>query len=149
MDKDPDLNMTAQTETTPAALPARELPPSGRRGKLLAAVGGLVAAGGIAYGTYWFMTSRYEEYTDDAYVGGNVVQITPQVSGTVVSIGADDTDFVKAGQVLVRLDDSDARIALDQAQSDLAKTVRQVRNLFATTAELEANVALREADLAK
>ena len=62
-----------------------------------------------------------------------MVQITPQISGTVVAIGADDTQFVKAGQPLVRLDQADAKVALDQAEAQLARTVREVRNLFATT----------------
>jgi membrane fusion protein (multidrug efflux system) len=91
---------------------------------------------------------RYRQTTDDAYVNGNVVQITPQISGTVVSIGADDTQFVKAGQPLVRLDQADAKVALDQAEAQLAKTVREVRNLFATSAQLRAAVALRQSDLA-
>ncbi len=122
---------------------------NGRRRKLLAAVLGVFAAADVAYGAYWALIARYEEYTDNAYVNGNVVQITPQVSGTVVSIGADDTEFVKAGQTLVQLDKADAGVALDQAESELAKTVRQVRNLFATAGQLQANVALREASLAR
>src|SRR6267378_4624191 len=103
---------------------------------------------GIAYGVYWGKVLRYSQSTDDAYVNGNVVQITPQISGTVVSIGADDTQFVKVGQPLVRLDQADAKVALDQAEAQLAKTVREVRNLFATTAQLQAAVEVRQTDLA-
>jgi len=88
---------------------------------------------GAAYTAYWSTVLRYRQGTDDAYVNGNVVQITPQISGTVVSIGADDTQFVKAGQPLVRLDQADAKVALDQAEAQLAKTVREVRNMFATS----------------
>jgi membrane fusion protein, multidrug efflux system len=77
------------------------------------------------------------------------VQITPQISGTVVSIAVDDTQFVKAGQPLVRLDQADAKVALDQAEAQLAKTVREVRNLFATTAQLQAAVQLRQTDLSQ
>src|SRR5262249_11454227 len=89
------------------------------------------------------------ESTDNAYVNGNVVQITPQVEGTVVAISADDTQFVKAGEVLVRLDRADAEVALQQAEGQLAKTVREVRNLYATSAQQQANVDIRESDLAK
>ena len=85
---------------------------------------------------YWAQVLRYHETTDDAYVSGNVVQITPQISGTVVAIGADDTQFVKAGQPLVRLDQADAKVALDQAEAQLARTVREVRKLFATSSQL-------------
>jgi membrane fusion protein, multidrug efflux system len=111
-----------------------------RRWRALGLVAGVALAAAVVYGTYWSQVLRYHQTTDDAYVGGNVVQITPQISGTVVAIGADDTQFVKAGQVLVRLDEADARVALDQAEARLARTVRDVRNLFATTSQLEANV---------
>lgn len=138
--------MNKQTETTneKAGSPSRNR----RRWALLSAVGGgflLIAA---AYGLYWANVLRYQQTTDDAYVNGNVVQITPQISGTVVSIGADDTQFVKAGQTLVKLDPADAKVALDQAEAQLARTVREVRNLFATSAQLRASVDMRKSDLA-
>jgi len=122
-------------------------PPNGRRARLLQMLIGLFLIAGIGYGVYWTLVARYIESTDDAYVGGNLVQITPQVAGTVLAIGADDTDFVKTGQVLVQLDQADARIALDQAEAALARSVRQVRNTVATTAQIEANVAQREAEI--
>ena len=118
-----------------------------RRKIWLAIAAGVFVAVGVAYGAYWATVLRYSQSTDDAYVNGNVVQITPQISGTVVSIGADDTQFVKAGQPLVRLDQADAKVALDQAEAQLAKTVREVRNLFATTAQLQAAVEVRQTDL--
>src|SRR5213079_531337 len=102
----------------------------------------------VLYGAYWAQVLRHHQRTDDAYVGGNVVQITPQISGTVVAIGADDTQFVKAGEALVRLDQADAKVALDQAEAQLARTVRDVRNLFATSSQLEAAVQQRQTDLA-
>ena len=118
-----------------------------RRKRWLGIVIGAFAAVGIGYAAYWAVHLRYLESTDDAYVGGNVVQITPQISGTVIGIGADDTQFVKAGQALVRLDQADARLALDQAEAQLARTVREVRNLYATTSQLEAAVQVRQSDL--
>ncbi len=124
-------------------------PPNGRRALLLSLLVGLFLAAGIGYAIYWALVARYAESTDDAYVVGNLVQITPQVSGTVLAIGADDTDYVKAGQTLVELDQADSRVALDQAEAALARSVRQVRNLMATGPELEANVALRAAELAR
>src|SRR5579863_1524881 len=104
---------------------------------------------GAAWGVYWDRDLRYSVYTDDAYVSGNVVQITPQIPGTVVAIGADNTQFVKAGQPLVRLDPADAKVALQESQAQLARTVRQVRNLFASSSALQANVQVRRTDLAK
>ena len=73
----------------------------------------LVAGGAVAL--WYFVHGQYHESTDDAYVGGNQVQITPQLAGTVLSIYADDTDYVKTGQRLIELDKSDAHVALDQA----------------------------------
>lgn len=120
-----------------------------KRRRWLGLVIGVFAAVGFAYGLYWAIDLRYIQATDDAYVGGNVVQITSQIPGTVVAIGADDTDFVKAGQTLVRLDRADSRVALDQAEAQLAKSVREVRSLFATSAQLQASVDIRQSDLAK
>ena len=117
------------------------------RKRWLAIVSGVFAALGLAYGAYWALALRYFQSTDDASVSGNVVQITPQISGTVVAIGADDTQFVKAGAPLVQLDQADAKVALDQAEAQLAKTVREVRSLFATSAQLQATVAMRQSDL--
>jgi membrane fusion protein (multidrug efflux system) len=117
------------------------------RKKLLLAVIGSFAVGFIAYGSYWSIALRNAESTDDAYVNGNVVQITSQVPGTVVAVGANDTDFVKAGTTLVQLDTADAKVALDQAESQLAKTVRQVRNLYATSAQFAATVRQHDAEL--
>jgi len=119
------------------------------RKKALLTIGGVVAVAAIAYGAYdWLVSSHYES-TDNAYVQGNVVQITPQIGGTVQAIYADDTDFVKAGQPLVQLDPADVRVALDQAESNLAQTVRQVRTLYATNGSLAAQVELRQADVVK
>jgi len=77
------------------------------------------------------------------------VQITPQVGGTVLAVLADDTDVVKAGQPLVKLDPSDATLALERAQAQLAQTVREVRTLYATNGTLTANIHLREAEVAR
>jgi membrane fusion protein (multidrug efflux system) len=134
-------------------LPNSEQPavnaPNGKRRKLLAAVIGAFAVATIGYGAYYALVLSHAESTDDAYVNGNVVQITSQVPGTVVKVAADDTDFVKAGTTLVQLDTADSRVALDEAESQLAKTVRQVRNLYATSGSLQATVVQREADLAR
>ncbi len=118
-----------------------------RRWRWLAGVCAVVLVAASVYGAYWAQVLRYRQSTDDAYVSGNVVQITPQISGTVVAIGADDTQFVKAGQPLVKLDQADARLGLEAADAQLARSVRDVRTLFATSSELEATVQLRRADL--
>jgi membrane fusion protein (multidrug efflux system) len=120
-----------------------------QRAKLLGLVLSVFVLAGAGYAAWWLLHGRYHETTDDAYVGGNLVQITPQVAGIVVSIRADDTDYVKSGQTLVTLDQADARVTVEQAEAQLAKTVRSVRNLRATSTEGEANVAMRRSELRK
>jgi membrane fusion protein (multidrug efflux system) len=100
----------------------------------------VVAVGAIGWGIYEFLVASHYESTDNAYVQGNVVQITPQIGGTVLAIHADDTDFVKAGQPLVALDPADVSVALQQAEANLAQTVRQVRTLYANNGSLSAQV---------
>lgn len=135
--------MTPQDPSTPA-------PPSGKaaqRRKALLGVTAVVLWVGVTWAAYeWWVNSHYES-TDNAYVQGHVIQITPQVAGTVQRVMADDTDFVKAGQALLQLDPADARVALDQARAQLAQTVRQVRSLYATNATLSAQVDLRDAEV--
>ena len=119
-----------------------------RRPALLAAtVVVLAIAAGAA--VYWQLVLRNTEETDNAYVSGHVVQITPQTGGTVVAVGADDTDQVKAGQTLVKLDPADAQIALEQAQAQLGQAVRETRTLYANNSSLEAAIALRETELTR
>ena len=124
-------------------------PRNGRRRMLVAGVLLAFVLAGVGYGIWWALVGSKQESTDNAYVDGNVVQITPQVAGTIIAIGADNTDAVKAGQVLVQLDSADATVALEEAEANLAKTVRQVRTLFATSSGQAANVKQREADVAR
>lgn len=109
----------------------------------------LVVLAGLAYGAYAWYAGRNQESTDNAYVQGNVIQITPQIGGTVTAILADDTDFVKAGQPLVKLDAADAKMALELAQANLAQAVRQVRSLYANNTTLEAQLTVRDSDILK
>ena len=137
-----------QTPAVPATLPPAK-PVNVNRRKALTALASVVVLVGAGWAVYeWLVGSHYES-TDNAYVQGNVIQITPQVGGTVMAIMADDTDFVKAGQPLVKLDPSDAKVALDQAEANLAQAVRQVRTLYAANGSLSAQVALRQADIGR
>ncbi|VXC10922.1 multidrug efflux system [Burkholderia sp. 8Y] len=122
---------------------------SGKRRMLMTLIVLVILIAAVAYGLYYFLVARFHESTDDAYVNGNVVQITPQVVGTVVSVNADDTQTVKAGDPLVALDPADSKVALDQAEANLAQTVRQVRTFFVNNNQYEAQVALRKSDLSR
>jgi membrane fusion protein, multidrug efflux system len=128
--------------------PAEQVP-AGKRRRLIGLVIAVFLVAGLGWGAWWLLSGRWHESTDDAYVGGNLVQVNPQVAGTVIAIRADDTDFVKAGDPLVELDKADAKVALESAEAQLARTVRAVRNLLATSEGLQANVAQRKSDLDK
>jgi membrane fusion protein (multidrug efflux system) len=104
----------------------------------------------LAAWTLWYLLSgRWHEDTDDAYVQGNVVNITPQSAGTVVAINAEDGMRVVAGQVLVQLDPDDAQVAFDQARANLASTVRQVRGLYSAVDAGQAELRSRQVALQK
>ncbi|WP_374366021.1 HlyD family efflux transporter periplasmic adaptor subunit [Piscinibacter sp.] len=132
----------------PAAAPAPAIAASRRKPALLAVAALTLLVAG-AYGAYWALALRQHESTDNAYVQAPVVQITPQVSGTVLAVLADDTDVVKQGTPLVKLDPSDARLALERAEAQLAQTVREVRTLYVNNAALAASVRAREAEAAR
>ncbi|WP_263144894.1 HlyD family efflux transporter periplasmic adaptor subunit [Pseudomonas sp. RIT-PI-AD] len=107
----------------------------------------VVLLAGLGVYLYHVLYGRFHENTDDAYINGNLVQITPQVTGTVVSIAADDGDFVQQGQELVRFDPSDSEVALQSAEANLAKTVRQVRGLYSNVDSYKAQVASRRVEV--
>jgi membrane fusion protein (multidrug efflux system) len=145
--------MSDNNTPTPAAANASAAPEApagnGKRRRALTALAAVVIVAGGGWGLYeWLVASHYED-TDNAYVQGNVIQITPQIGGTVMAINADDTDFVKAGQPLVQLDPADAKVALEQAEAALAQAVRQVRTLYANNGSLAAQITLRQADIVK
>ncbi|NDY93352.1 efflux RND transporter periplasmic adaptor subunit [Ideonella livida] len=128
-------------------LPEQEAGQARRRG--LTAIGLAVLLAGAGYGMWHWLAGRHLEHTDNAYVAGNVVQITAQQPGTVVAIQADDTDYVRTGHLLLRLDDVDARLALEQAEAQLARSVREVRHVFANNSTLQAQLRSREAEVAR
>ncbi|MFV3370546.1 efflux RND transporter periplasmic adaptor subunit [Pseudomonas sp. NY15435] len=133
--------MSTATQETPTSNPKRK--------RWLLILLAVVILAGLASVAWEILYGRWHEDTDDAYVNGNVVQITPQITGTVVSIGADDGDLVHKGQVLVKFDPSDADIALQQAEANLARTVRQVRGLFSNVDGYKADVAAKKVALTK
>lgn len=118
-----------------------------RRGKLLRGLFVIVVLLLAALALWYFMFGRWFEETDDAYVQGNQVQITPLVSGTVVAINADDGMRVERGQLLVQLDPADTSVALQQAEANLAKTVRQTRGLYRSVEGAQADLNARQVTL--
>ena len=121
--------------------------PSRQRGLILASLVFAIAA--IGYGAYWATVLRYQEGTDDAYVNGHLIQLTPEIAGTVVSIAADDTDRVNAGQTVVTLEANDARLAFERARNEFVQAVRETRQLIGSERQQNAQVSLRKSELAR
>lgn len=118
------------------------------RGRALISVVVLVLLGGGA-GAWWYLGNQHQESTDDAYVSGNVVPVMPRIGGNVIAIHGDDTQLIKVGMPLVELDPTDAKLAMQRAEIQLAQAVRQVQQDMATLQQYEASIALRQAELEK
>lgn len=97
----------------------------------------------------WWFVWRLEEYTNDAYVEGNQVYITPLKPGFIQAIHTDDTFLVNKGQLLVELDRTDAIIALEQSKNELAKVVREVCQKFHQVFIYQAEIEIQKAELIK
>ncbi|KIK84163.1 HlyD family efflux transporter periplasmic adaptor subunit [Pseudomonas koreensis] len=138
---------TAENTQTQANTPDTGNPRKRKFMLLVLAV--LVLLAGAGVWAYHEFIGRFNESTDDAYVNGNVVEITPLVTGTVVSIGADDGDLVHEGQVLINFDPNDAEVGLQSAQAKLARTVRQVRGLYSNVDGMKAQVNAQQAEVQK
>ncbi|WP_223530042.1 efflux RND transporter periplasmic adaptor subunit [Pseudomonas sp. BF-B-26] len=139
----------ATAETTPTPDNAQDTSNPRKRKVMLVMLAIVVILAGIGVWGYHEFYGRWNESTDDAYVNGNVVEITPLVTGTVVSIGADDGDLVHEGQVLINFDPNDAEVGLQSAQANLARTVRQVRGLYSNVDGMKAQVNAQQAEVQK
>ena len=106
----------------------------------------LIAIGSAAY---WFFFIKGFEETEDAYVSGNQVMVSSQVAGNISKINVDNMDPVQAGDVLLELDDTNAKLSFEQAKSNLANAVRQISQLNYTVKQLKSAVQASEITLAQ
>ena len=106
----------------------------------------LIAIGSAAY---WFFFIKGFEETEDAYVSGNQVMVSAQVAGNISKINVDNMDPVQAGDVLLELDDTNAKLSFEQAKSNLANAVRQISQLNYTVKQLKSAVRANEITLAQ
>jgi membrane fusion protein, multidrug efflux system len=120
-----------------------------KRNRILMLLGAAFVLADAAFALYYFLYARYHETTDNAYVRQNIVTVTPQISGIVDEVYVNETQRVKAGERLGRLDTRDAQAAFDEACADLAQTVRRVHKGHKQTSESNAAVALAEVRLAQ
>ncbi len=134
--------MNAAVETLPAE-------PTNKRRKVMTLIAMVFVVIALLWGLFWLLVLSKRERTDDAYVNGNKVVISSQVAGTVIAVLADDTQFVKAGQVLVRLDPVDAETGLARSASALGQAVRQVRQQKLNADQFDSMIATRRLELAR
>lgn len=132
----------------PETAPLSKRKAAGRKRRLVT-VTLLFVLTAVGFALAYFLLWQHEEETEDAYVAGHLVQITPQVSGSVRKVLADDTDVVKKGDVLVELDDSDFQLALERAKNELVQAIRQNKQQAANNSQAKAQVSVRRADLAR
>ncbi len=125
--------MTETTETTRTP-----------RQRAFAVFGAVLALLAVGWSVYWFTELRHFEFTDDAYVAGDVIPLNSEAPGTVIAVHADDTQRVEAGAVLIELDPAEARIAVAAAEATLARTAREVAALYAQRAVMRADLNARE-----
>ncbi len=145
-------------ETTPTSTPPPANPPvdaaaangnGGKRRRILTIMVIVFVILGIGWTLLNIFVLSQREKTDDAYVVGNQIGVSTEVSGTVVEVLARNTSKVAAGQALLKLDDTDARQMVARAAAQLAQAVRQVRVQQAQSVQYDAAITTQELQLAR
>jgi membrane fusion protein (multidrug efflux system) len=116
------------------------------RKRLFILLGAVVLTGTLGYGIYSYSHASRFVTTDNAYTAAETAQVTPSIGGIVSEVRVTDTQAVKQGDIVVVLDDTDARLALDQAEAELGRAVRRVRGYVANDQSLAAQIAARVSD---
>jgi len=133
--------MSDTTQTVPAGVTKRN-----RRKKLLVALAVIIAVSAVSAAAYGLLYSSNFVSTENAYTAVEVAQVTPEVGGTISEVLVIDTQTVRKGDVLVRIDQTDARLTLAQAEADLGRAIRRVKGFVANDGSLNAQIAARGAD---
>jgi membrane fusion protein (multidrug efflux system) len=135
------------------AAPPASAPRFNRKAAIWAGAG-LLAIAAIPYGANYWVNGQYLQSTDDAYVGGDVSALAPQVGGLIAQVAVTDNEVVRAGQLLVQLDDRPYRAALAQSEANVKAAQAALANLDATEtlqqsviAEAQANIVAADAAL--
>src|SRR6185436_14689638 len=142
-----DLHMTTMnTDILQQADAALDRDAKQKRRKRLLGLGAIILTLGTGYGAYsHFYASKFIS-TDNAYTAAETAQVTPAIGGIVREVRVTDTAYVHQGDVLVVLDDVDARLALEQAEAELGRAQRRVRGYVANDDSLSAQIAARASD---
>lgn len=145
LDDQPQPSLASVTAPVPAsrqqgaAVPAA--PAKGKRKPVVLGVLALALVGlGATYGRDYWENGRFMVATDDAYVQGNIAQVSAKIQGYVSDIAVTENQIVAAGDILVRLDDGDYKIALDLAQSKIGTQSETLKRIDAQTTAAKAAV---------
>ena len=147
-DADPQLPPAADTRAADTrAADTRAADRSASRRRLFRILGAVIAVAALGYAIYWFVVGRNNVSTDNAYVGADSAQVTALTSAAITAVHVGETDTVKAGDVLVELDAADARLALAQAEAQLATATRRVAGYYAQEGALQAQLVARATNI--
>ena len=138
--------MISEDKLRPSTASLHSAQRAARRKRLLFGLGGMMAIAAAASTAYYLLHAAHFVSTDNAYAAAEIAQVTPSVGGTVAEVLVADTQAVKAGDVLLRIDPRDAQLALAQAEAEYQRAIRRVRGYVATDGSLAAQIAAREAD---
>ena len=120
-----------------------------RRNVLLLLIFLAVCACVLAYAANWWLYGRFLVVADNAFVTGNLIPVYADATGMVTQVLFEETEDVKAGDLLIRLDEQRARAALGEAEGELGLAVRAVGALFATRQQMCQKIVSRSALLDK
>jgi membrane fusion protein, multidrug efflux system len=142
-----DTTTVLDAQVLPRETASEAASPAERRTRLFAIFGAVIVVAALATGLWFWLTANHVT-TDNAYVDADLVQVTPLYGGPVAAAYVSNTEVVKKGQLLVLLDDADAKLALAQAQAEFGQVQRKVRGYFANDVALGGQVNSRDADIA-
>jgi membrane fusion protein (multidrug efflux system) len=128
--------MTTETPTTPF-----------NRKKAFSIFFGLLSIIALGFGIYWWKYLNHFESTDNAYVAAPQIQLSAQAEGTIASVNIVETQQVKSGDVLIKIDPTEAEIASKMADADLLKVIRESRSAILLAKEKSVEIERLKEDL--
>ncbi|WP_416365445.1 HlyD family efflux transporter periplasmic adaptor subunit [Sphingomonas aerolata] len=144
---DSDQTPAEEPKADPKDSPKVDTANPGKRKRLLLIFAAVLVVIAVLYFVYDSLVLSKRVTTDNAYVAAETAQVMPLVSGQVIAVTVSNTQTVKRGQVLMRLDDADLQIAVAQAEADLAGAERRYGQTAATGDALQAQANARGADI--
>jgi membrane fusion protein (multidrug efflux system) len=136
-----------EAQLAPPANPPQQPDTGAKRKRLFGLFGAVLALAILGCGGYWWLVKSHYVSTDNAYVEATSAEITPQIAAAVAEVRVKETQRVHAGDVLVVLDNADAKLAVSQARAQLGQVTRRVQGYFASDAALAAQIAARAAEI--